>query len=177
MQDNINELLGVYNFAKKLGVGFGINMLTSSPIYFGHNKEVLAPQNKDSIIYTLSELVKRRYNSFSPRSIFSGWFEEKLLEFILTGKRIPLCSAGTETVFITPTGNVYPCMILPYRFGNLREQGWEELWCSPKAEEIRKKVKHCNKCWQRCYLYPYPRYLFRVGWSFLKFKLKNVFFR
>lgn len=32
--------------------------------------------------------------------------------------------------------------------GNLNRQSWDELWNSPKAEQVRKKVRHCDRnCW------------------------------
>ena len=32
--------------------------------------------------------------------------------------------------------------------GNLNNQTWDELWNSPQAEEVRKKVRCCDRdCW------------------------------
>jgi len=32
--------------------------------------------------------------------------------------------------------------------GNLNTQDWDELWNSPQAEEVRKKVRSCDRgCW------------------------------
>ena len=32
--------------------------------------------------------------------------------------------------------------------GNLNKQNWEELWNSEQANQVRNKVRHCNRqCW------------------------------
>ena len=55
-----------------------------------------------------------------------------------------------DTFFIDPYGDVMPCNGTKEKevMGNLNEQSWDELWNSEQAENVRKKVRSCNRnCW------------------------------
>ena len=55
-----------------------------------------------------------------------------------------------DTFFIDPFGDVMPCNGTKEKevMGNLNTQTFEEIWTSPKAEEVRKKVRNCDRqCW------------------------------
>ena len=55
-----------------------------------------------------------------------------------------------DTFFIDPYGDVMPCNGTREKevMGNLNRQTWDELWHSPEAEEVRRKVRQCNRqCW------------------------------
>jgi len=66
------------------------------------------------------------------------------------GKRPLPCEVGTDVFFLDPYSNIMPCngSDKPMIMGNLREQTFDEIWNSRKAEEVRKQVKNCRKqCW------------------------------
>ncbi len=66
------------------------------------------------------------------------------------GKRPVPCEVGTDVFFLDPYGNVMPCngSDEPMIMGNLKEQSFDEIWNSCKANDIRKQVKSCPKqCW------------------------------
>jgi hypothetical protein len=55
-----------------------------------------------------------------------------------------------DTFFIDPYGDVMPCNGTKDKevMGNLNRQTWDELWNSPEAEDVRKKVRCCDRnCW------------------------------
>jgi AdoMet-dependent heme synthase len=48
------------------------------------------------------------------------------------------CSAGHNTCYISPYGEVYPCVQMPVPAGNLRKETFEDIWHrSPQFERIR----------------------------------------
>lgn len=60
------------------------------------------------------------------------------------------CDMSFDTFFIDPYADVMPCNGTKDKevMGNLNRQTWEELWNSPEAEQVRKKVRCCDrKCW------------------------------
>ena len=68
---------------------------------------------------------------------------------ILCNPALP-CDMSFDTFFIDPYGDVMPCNGTKDKevMGNLNEQTWDELWNSPEAEEVRKKVRHRDRnCW------------------------------
>jgi len=57
------------------------------------------------------------------------------------------CVAGTSYVYISPTGDVYPCPYLPIRLGNVRSEGLREIWLeSPVLEELRDRSLLRGRC-------------------------------
>ncbi len=70
------------------------------------------------------------------------------------------CGAGLNSVNITPTGDVYPCMSFPLKCGNVREARISEIWRnSDKLQRVRSLnygmsdrcgkesyCKFCNRC-------------------------------
>jgi AdoMet-dependent heme synthase len=58
------------------------------------------------------------------------------------------CSAGHSFCYISPYGDVYPCVQFPLPSGNVRRQKFLDIWNhSPELNEVRSiKVKHLTGC-------------------------------
>ena len=58
------------------------------------------------------------------------------------------CSAGHSFCYISPYGDVYPCVQFPLPSGNLRQQKFLDIWNhSPQLKEVRSiQVKHLTVC-------------------------------
>jgi radical SAM protein with 4Fe4S-binding SPASM domain len=61
------------------------------------------------------------------------------------------CSAGHTACYITPYGDVFPCVQFPLPSGNLRKQKFAEIWQnSPQLNEIRsiraRDLPTCSSC-------------------------------
>lgn len=61
------------------------------------------------------------------------------------------CSAGHNNVYISPYGEVWPCIQLPVAAGNLRKQRFEDIWYgSPALRRVREvrdsEVPVCSTC-------------------------------
>ena len=53
-------------------------------------------------------------------------------------------------IFLDPHGNIMPCngSDEPMIMGNLKDQTFDEIWNSQKANKIRNQVRNCTKqCW------------------------------
>jgi radical SAM protein with 4Fe4S-binding SPASM domain len=66
------------------------------------------------------------------------------------------CSAGHNSCYISPYGEVFPCVQMPVATGNLRQQRFEEIWFkSPEMERVRavreSQLPVCSKCSIRQY--------------------------
>jgi radical SAM protein with 4Fe4S-binding SPASM domain len=66
------------------------------------------------------------------------------------------CSAGRNSVYISPFGDVYPCVQMPVSAGNLRKQSFTEIWHeSRQMKEVRSvnasSVRVCSACAIRRY--------------------------
>jgi radical SAM protein with 4Fe4S-binding SPASM domain len=58
------------------------------------------------------------------------------------------CSAGHTSCYVSPWGDVYPCVQFPLPCGNLRRQSFAEIWAaSPQLKEVRAiRAKHLSTC-------------------------------
>jgi radical SAM protein with 4Fe4S-binding SPASM domain len=61
------------------------------------------------------------------------------------------CSAGHTAAYITPYGDVFPCVQFPLPTGNLRKQRFVDIWqSSPELKEVRsiraKDLPVCSTC-------------------------------
>ena len=61
--------------------------------------------------------------------------------------------------------------------GNLNTQTWEELWNSPEAERVRKKVRCCDRnCWMIGSVSPaMHKYIWVPAWWVFRHKVKALF--
>ncbi|WP_167909556.1 SPASM domain-containing protein [Thermococcus sp. Bubb.Bath] len=61
------------------------------------------------------------------------------------------CEAGTSQVFISSTGDVYPCLILrhpSFRMGSVREESLIEIWRKKEWEKLKRNLTgtRCESC-------------------------------
>jgi len=61
------------------------------------------------------------------------------------------CSAGHNSCYISPYGDVYPCVQLPQAAGNLRSKRFSEIWHhAPQLERLRgireSQLPVCSRC-------------------------------
>ena len=58
------------------------------------------------------------------------------------------CSAGHTSCYVSPWGEVYPCVQFPLVCGNLRKQPFSEIWAgSEQLREVRAiRAKHLSTC-------------------------------
>ena len=57
---------------------------------------------------------------------------------------------GIESCFVDPSGDIIACngMDRKISMGNIREKGFDEIWNSREAEDIRSMVNVCQRqCW------------------------------
>lgn len=105
--------------------------------------------------------------------------EKKLKEYIYGQKRLLPCDMSFDTFFIDPYGDVMPCNGTKDKevMGNLNNQSWDELWNSSQAEEVRKKVRCCDRdCWMIGSVSPaMHKYIWKPATWVLVHKFKALF--
>ena len=102
------------------------------------------------VAQNFENLVNRLLESNSPKKWFRAYFNHGLINYIYGQKRLLPCDMSFDTFFIDPYGDVMPCNGTKDKevMGNLNTQTWNELWNSPEAEKVRRKVRCCDRdCW------------------------------
>lgn len=180
LQENFNELFKTFKFAYENGFNFFYKPAISGNIFSNLNEKFEYSQKMISSIKKQIEKIKK-YELKSKVSrkkiinIINDIFEECVIDFMENpSKRVLPCYAGRASFVLNYNGEIYPCMILPKSFGNVRNQDFDEIWTSEKAEKIRKYIdKNRCSCITSCDIYPSILYskTFKIVKNFLKVKV------
>ena len=102
----------------------------------------------DSVAYTLKK-EKGILGSLTQLAYLNG-----AKEFI-NGRRTLPCSAGEESVFIDALGDVYPCIVMNHKMGNIYQNTLKDILSSPSSHEAREIIQRleCPTCWLECDAY------------------------
>ena len=188
LEETNNEIRGLqngyqrgYGTLKKLremgmkDVGFGMTVQDKNapdlvPLYI-HDRPMVAKN--------FEKLVNELLRSNSPKKWFRAYFNHGLINYIYGQKRLLPCDMSFDTFFIDPYGDVMPCNGTKDKevMGNLNNQSWDELWNSPQAEEVRKKVRCCDRdCWMIGSVSPaMHKYIWKPATWVLVHKFKALF--
>jgi radical SAM protein with 4Fe4S-binding SPASM domain len=162
MQENLMAYRGVMALAEKLGIPYILD-LTITPMMDGsggplaHRASVssLLPVLQDPLLHACKPLPSAQttgaMNALPPAlgSVVSSGIESKAYE------DLP-CSAGHNSCYISPYGDVFPCVQLPQAAGNLRREKFDDIWYhAPQLERLRaireSQLPICSRCEIRIY--------------------------
>ncbi|HOE64988.1 MAG TPA: radical SAM protein [Candidatus Hydrogenedentes bacterium] len=144
--DNIDQIVDLYRFAQERDVEYATSTLHNA-FQFHKNDNVM--YDRVRVAKEVEKLIAEMLRSNSIKNWFRAYLNLGLIENILGHDRLIPCTAATDFAFIDPWCDVYACNVRPDLWmGNLRKQSWEEIMDSPKADEIRAKVRTCTQnCW------------------------------
>ncbi len=162
MQENLMAYRGVMALAEKLGIPYILD-LTITPMMDGsggplaHRASVssLLPVLQDALLHACKPQpgaqTASAVNDSPPafESAVSSGIES------LAYEDLP-CSAGHNSCYISPYGDVFPCVQLPQAAGNLRRENFDEIWYhAPQLERLRaireSQLPICSRCEIRSY--------------------------
>ncbi len=144
---NAKDLVSLYNISDEMGMEFATASLHNS-FYFVEAKNII--KDRPMVAQEFENLVNELLKSNSPKKWFRAYFNHGLINYIYGQKRLLPCDMAFDTFFIDPYGDVMPCNGTKDKevMGNLNGQSWEELWNSEQAEQVRGRVRHCDRdCW------------------------------
>jgi len=160
MPQNYKDLLEVYKLSKKNDIDFGFQFAQISESFYGNIENTFEWNEKkldeagdiiNSIFkkYTAKEkILKKMWLSFFA---INKYYISHMVSYQKNPHRMSKCYSGTHSLFIDPYGNIFPCIILNKKFGNIREMDFDKIWLSEEAKKIREfiKDKKCA-CWTPC---------------------------
>lgn len=144
---NAKDLVPLYQISNEMNMEFATASLHNS-FYFVEAKNII--HDREMVAQNFEDLINELLKSNSPKKWFRAYFNHGLINYIYGQKRLLPCDMAFDTFFIDPYGDVMPCNGTKEKevMGNLNTQSWEELWNSPEAEQVRSKVRHCDRqCW------------------------------
>ena len=144
MTQNADDYKQVQALAAELGVGYSVDA-TITPMMDG-----------DRSILQLNVDASRLENIFHDDSLQGGSAEASCAP---PGGPLPEaeammslpCSAGHTAAYVSPYGDVTPCVQFPFVVGNVRKQKFIDIWRhSPQLQEVRSitlaELEGCSSC-------------------------------
>lgn len=148
-RDNVKHLGAVYDLSRQFGFQFTTSVAQNSEFYFStaENQRVENFQLRNDLVYVM----RKELLSLSPKRWLRAYFYSGVIRYNEFGRRVLGCRAGRESFFLDPEGNVYPCLTLNRKLGNLLESSFDEIWSGGQAENVRGAVDRCTlPCWMIC---------------------------
>lgn len=162
MKQNLLAYRGVMALAEQLGVPYVLDMTitpmmdgSQGPLEHRVSPEALLPILQDSALQSCgTKAVPEDWNSSANipahvgSSVSSGMESDAYED-------LP-CSAGHNSCYVSPYGDIYACVQLPMPAGNLRTESFQEIWESAPALERIRNVREsqlpvCSRCEIRAY--------------------------
>jgi len=158
MQFNQRDALAVKHMAQELGVNFTIDP-TITPMLNGD-------RSITKLGITLDEL-----HDVMRTEEFVGDVAEFCAPVATVGSDVLdgySCSAGHTLAYISPFGDVYPCVQFPMPCGSVRKQSFREIWYdSPAFSELRsvhvRDLHTCSQCSHTAYCSRCPGLAYMEG--------------
>lgn len=173
---NAKDLVPLYKLSDELNMEFATASLHNS-FYFVENKNII--HDRLMVAGEFEKLINELLNSNQPKKWFRAYFNHGLINYIFGQKRLLPCDMAFDTFFIDPYGDVMPCNGTKEKevMGNLNEESWDELWNSEQAEEVRNKVRHCDRqCWMIGSVSPaMHKYIWKPAWWVIRHKFFRFF--
>lgn len=144
---NAKDLVSLYKLSDEMNMEFATASLHNS-FYFVEAKNII--KDREMVGKNFESLINELLKSNSPKKWFRAYFNHGLINYIYGQERLLPCNMAFDTFFIDPYGDVMPCNGTKEKevMGNLNKQSWDELWNSEQAEDVRNKVRHCDRqCW------------------------------
>lgn len=176
--DNLEEMIKVFDLSKKLKVDFTMAAMQNSDVYFG-NKENKLHQDPQNLKQAFFYVIKKQLQSWHPKQWGRAFFTYGLYQFIIgKGRKLPP-EAGNEHFFLDPNGDVYPSVVDAQNMGNITEvKNFSHLWCSEKNLALRNNLINglAKPSWMICTARTaIKKHPLSVGWWIIKNKIKYLF--
>jgi len=173
---NAPDLVPLYKKSEELGMEFATASLHNS-FYFVEAKNII--HDRLMVAQNFEDLINELLKTNSPKKWFRAYFNHGLINYIFGQKRLLRCDMSFDTFFIDPYGDVMPCNGTKDKevMGNLNESTWDELWNSKQADEVRKKVRCCDReCWMIGSVSPaMKKYILKPLWWVIRHKFFRFF--
>lgn len=168
---NAQDMMDLYKLACAMGLEFSTAIIHNT-YYFHKDDNVIT--SKQEIIAELEKLKTEFFRTNRLKNWLRAYFIDGMINYFINNKPRPLpCLAATETFYLDPFGDMFPCNALDARMGNIRKQSFKEIWQSTQAQKIRKSVHCCKKkCWMICTVAPSIKKNIRIP---LTWVAKNIF--
>jgi MoaA/NifB/PqqE/SkfB family radical SAM enzyme len=153
---SVGELPKIKQLAEREGVEFVCSVTQSSETYFGNQEDSFPWEGRQTVVQNLIEIRDRQLRSWKIKEWFRAYYTDGLIDYVYRRPRRLFCHAGTEMLYLSPEGHVYPCNALNRKMGSILEDDFETI--QRRETATLDLVKHCPvDCWMSCTVAPAMR--------------------
>lgn len=158
MKQNLMAYRGVIALAESLGVPYILDM-TITPMMDGSHEPLHHRVSVDALLPVLQDPTLQSCGTkVAPEDGFAREFFGSAVSSGIENSAyedLP-CSAGHNSCYLSPYGEVYACVQLPMAAGNIRKQRFQQIWEGAAALERIRNVREsqlplCSNCEIRSY--------------------------
>jgi Fe-coproporphyrin III synthase len=146
--DNIDDLPATYELSRSMGIEFCTQLAHNSQLYYHTSNN--SPVDRDKLRNVLAYVNRRELASTRPKRWFRAYFNSGITQHNETGKRLVGCDALDRLFYLSPHGDVYPCLFIPTAVGNIKDNSFDSIWLGENRSTARDAVAACEKCWVIC---------------------------
>jgi MoaA/NifB/PqqE/SkfB family radical SAM enzyme len=142
---NAKDLVALHKLAKENCVELATAILHNA--YYFHKEDNIII-DKYQVELGLKALIVEFLKSQHPKDWFRAYFTQGIIDHMNGKQRAMKCTMAKDSFYVDPYGNVRPCNVMDFSFGNIKDETFQEIWTSPDAEEARERVGACTyNCW------------------------------
>ena len=140
--ENKDDLLKVYDLSRQMRVQLAMALVQNSEIYF--SKSTNQVNAIETVEKNLGEVIRRELSGPNPKHWLRAFYDYGLLKYLKEGKRLLPTGASKDSLFIDPSGKIYPSNLINLEMGRLGEGLLRATWNGVKANVVREKIKKEN---------------------------------
>ena len=174
--ENKDDLLPVYNLSRQMGVELAMALVQNSEIYF--SKDTNRVNAVEAVEKNLREVIRLELSGPNPKHWLRAFYDYGLLLYLKEEKRLLPTGAGNDSLFIDPSGRIYPSNLINLEMGNLKSGALIGTWNGDGARAVREKIKNENisESWIICTIRgEMKKHALQVLWWVMKNKISKNF--
>jgi len=140
--ENKDDLLKVYDLSRQMGVELALALVQNSEIYFSKDSNRI--NAVEAVEKNLTEVIRRELAGPTRKHWLRAYYDYGLLLYLTEGKRLLPSGAGLDSLFIDPSGKIYPSNLINLEMGKLGTGTLKNIWNSTKANAVRDKIRQDN---------------------------------
>jgi MoaA/NifB/PqqE/SkfB family radical SAM enzyme len=151
---NFRELYDVALLSEKYHTGLNFRFVQTGNYFDNSSLQQNKMTGKE---YTELEKIINKINILRNKKLKDRgtFFIENMIQHEKEKKQVVPCYSGSNSFFLDPYGNIFPCLMIDKPQGNIKQDPFDKLWGSDDFKNIRKHI-NSNKCscWIGCEAYP-----------------------
>jgi len=179
--ENSEHMIRVFRLAQKLGVEFTMSVAHDSDFFFGEGKSPIKGRggggfDSRSLREDFESIINSQLSTFNVKNWGRAFLNYGIYALAFEGRQLFSSRPGEDFFYLDPQGDIYPSVIHDHVMGNIVQQDFDAVWCSPEAEKAREESRREEKLyWMGCMLRKaLLEHRFSIGWWALKNKLSGV---